>query len=96
MVIVQKKQTIPVAFPKNKREVQYWAWSYITFDTSTDTFSSVSWSLWSTMSWSDYINYWVNNSLSPFWATFNRTTLTWWVLWSWMPSTALFWWNTYW
>lgn len=74
----------------------YWSWSYITFDTSTDVFSTVSWSLWSTMFWSDYTNYWINNMLSPFWATFNRTTLTWWILWSWMPLTASFWWNTYW
>lgn len=30
MVIVQKKQTIPVAFPKNKKDMQYWAQSKMT------------------------------------------------------------------
>lgn len=88
--------TINVNWTTIQIHTAYWSWFFINFDTTTDTFSAVSWGSSNIQFWSDYTNYWTNNALSVSWAPINRVASTGAVSWTWMPATIVFWWFTYW
>jgi hypothetical protein len=72
----------------------YWPWYFITFDTVWETFDNpLSWSDTSIKTWEN-INYWTISWIS--WTFVEWTTSTWWTIWTAMPTTQIFWWDTYW